>query len=454
MTRSLSVFLLFIVVYFCASVTVADIVTNPTTMPLQKHAQLRGPQGPGAKRAVRASEEARNLNKKKSNSPHPPKQQKSQQPHHPQQQQAPKLTPKAQQQKPMLVQQPKNKQPPHQPVNVATKAVRAVKASKGISKQPTGREPSILQVEDLNHLDFSMSHFTDKLANKRIVFMGDSLIRYQYLSLIYALTNGQYLNMSVTPNPVVQRTYENWNDFLRRTNAMFRPLEYCDCFREETHRLENRFYLDSRRNLSIAMFYLNDLSTCQGHWNSWKDPELVRLPQYQYMPVSWTRTIGETLTWLKEDIFNDSSKNHGANRKNYVVYNNSIDRNLGQIEGHAVDDGGSDDRLPTVLIMNYGVHAHELNDRSVATRLLRTITEAKVSQFIWKTTSVNQNMNTTQLRERYYAHDSVLCGFAGVTCFNVSWTRNINLTSLMWDSVHFRAPVYNHLNYQLMDLIE
>jgi hypothetical protein len=167
MTRSLSVFLLFIVVYFCASVTVADIVTNPTTMPLQKHAQLRGPQGPGAKRAVRASEEARHLQNNKSNRPQPPQQQQSQQPHHPQQQQAPKLTPKAQQQKPMLVQQPKNKQPPHQPVNVATKAVRAVKASKGISKQPTGREPSILQVEDLNHLDFSMSHFTDKLANKK-----------------------------------------------------------------------------------------------------------------------------------------------------------------------------------------------------------------------------------------------------------------------------------------------
>ena len=78
---------------------------------------------------------------------------------------------------------------------------------------------------------FSMSYYVNSLKNKRIVFMGDSVTRYQYIALIYSLSEGQYLQSSLCPNPVNEKTYDGWYNFFNNVSTSMKPIEYCDCFR-------------------------------------------------------------------------------------------------------------------------------------------------------------------------------------------------------------------------------
>jgi hypothetical protein len=124
-----------------------------------------------------------------------------------------------------------------------------------------------LEVDDLTKMEYSAQYFTDHLRNKRVVFIGDSITRYQYLSLVYALSTGQFLNMSLLPNPVVERSWPSWHEFYVGTHGMFQPFEYCDCFRGGGN--ENRFYFDNVRNISIVFLSVLRNEYCYGHWSDW-----------------------------------------------------------------------------------------------------------------------------------------------------------------------------------------
>jgi hypothetical protein len=130
----------------------------------------------------------------------------------------------------------------------------------------------ILEVDDLTKIKYSAQYFTEHLQNKRIVLIGDSITRYQYLSLVYALSTGHFLNMSLIPNPVVERSWPSWHDFYVGTHGMLQPFEYCDCFRG-TGRLiqenENRYYFDNVRNISVVYLMAFRAEYCFGHWSDW-----------------------------------------------------------------------------------------------------------------------------------------------------------------------------------------
>jgi hypothetical protein len=126
-----------------------------------------------------------------------------------------------------------------------------------------------VEYEDLVKLKFSPRYFVEHLANKRIAFIGDSVTRYQYIALVYALSTGHFLNASLIPNPVEERTWPSWLSFYAGT---LQPMEWCDCFRDQNHTTyqnENRYYFDNVRNISIV--YLSTLTGlgCFGHWSDW-----------------------------------------------------------------------------------------------------------------------------------------------------------------------------------------
>ena len=55
-----------------------------------------------------------------------------------------------------------------------------------------------------------------------IVFIGDSLIHYQYLSLTYTLRHGNEINENMVSSPT-EHNWRSWSEMFRGTNAMFYP---------------------------------------------------------------------------------------------------------------------------------------------------------------------------------------------------------------------------------------
>lgn len=85
---------------------------------------------------------------------------------------------------------------------------------------------------------------------KTIVFIGDSLTRYQYLDLVYSLHHrSRHFMLRPRENPLIALTFRTWMAFLNGTNADLSPNEACDCYRagrSNTFRperiCENRLY--------------------------------------------------------------------------------------------------------------------------------------------------------------------------------------------------------------------
>ena len=75
----------------------------------------------------------------------------------------------------------------------------------------------------------------DKSEGDRVmhlVFVGDSLTRYQYLSIAYKLFFGSH---SVVPRKLVnKRLHSNWNEFYQYSTGIFGKHMFCDCYRTDS----------------------------------------------------------------------------------------------------------------------------------------------------------------------------------------------------------------------------
>ena len=95
--------------------------------------------------------------------------------------------------------------------------------------------------EDNNHdtLMEKEQQQPDRPTGLRLVMLGDSVDRYQYLSLVYYLRWGQWFNTESTgESPPTFRTFlfhekdgGSWNDYFAGTNRILLPYEACDCYR-------------------------------------------------------------------------------------------------------------------------------------------------------------------------------------------------------------------------------
>ena len=90
------------------------------------------------------------------------------------------------------------------------------------------------------------------LRNLRLVFLGDSVTRYQYLSLAYFVRHKRWFDPNVTVNNLVNahsfhhplHPDEDWNEFFLQSNRLLHPLEICDCLRSRDGNtvLERRYF--------------------------------------------------------------------------------------------------------------------------------------------------------------------------------------------------------------------
>ena len=104
----------------------------------------------------------------------------------------------------------------------------------------------------------------EDFTGRHIVLMGDSVTRYQYLSLVYFLEYGAFPGNEdtwLTPEgaqlkgPTWEKSYTSWEQFYNVTNGQLRGHEICDCFRAretKTTLCENRYYHHPSLNISVS----------------------------------------------------------------------------------------------------------------------------------------------------------------------------------------------------------
>jgi hypothetical protein len=85
-------------------------------------------------------------------------------------------------------------------------------------------------------------HVRRCFQDNKVVFIGDSLTRFQYLNLINALHTGSW--QTIRPSIVSgANVWVNWKSFHLSTNVRFGCNEICDCYRDAVNYFkENRHY--------------------------------------------------------------------------------------------------------------------------------------------------------------------------------------------------------------------
>jgi hypothetical protein len=133
------------------------------------------------------------------------------------------------------------------------------------------------------------------LSGRSIVMIGDSLMRYQYLSLIYWIEHGQWLwseRIIDDPNPCREPDFfadwvtdswlaENhlqrdstgmgpggWTAYLVMVMRRFKGNERCDCTKSfvAEENIENRYYYSPQHNITVTFFLKYGAATIKGRY--------------------------------------------------------------------------------------------------------------------------------------------------------------------------------------------
>jgi hypothetical protein len=279
-----------------------------------------------------------------------------------------------------------------------------------------------------------LSNFTDTLRNIHIVMIGDTVMRYQYLSLAYRLRHGRWfqddsfgqydlMNEPTFRSPFHDRTRD---EFLFQTNNILQPMEVCDCFTGsyERDKIENRYFYDPILNNSIV--YL----AAFGHTRPLKG----RLLPHQVR--------NQSKYWQTQSL---------RQRKDVLWHYNNWDEAIREYVQKL-------DPLPRHIVMNAGFWEHrfgkpgqptnESNPWSRETHdLLKVAKGLEEVNFVWKTTTFKMTGQKPR-SER----DGVMCTLLP-NCLNLSFTEYV-ATELYWDQFHFKEPVYRAANEKMLDLLQ
>lgn len=278
----------------------------------------------------------------------------------------------------------------------------------------------VTKMEDLLNLNMTI----DIPTNLHIVMMGDSLTRYQYLSLVYFLSKGKWIANEDRPNLLLEKTHDSWYDFYSFTNNILQPYELCDCFRGEskqyhgaviTNTVENRYFYDPERNNSVV--YLQKFGSSQTFHSDWNVNEIEKLQANhpnQFLDSKELNYVFDSKNW--SDIID-----------NYVC----------QLKPK-----------PSVFLLNEGFWAvADLEDASTRKEIIDSLKRCGI-QSMYKTTTKPKRDNSTDIRE--YERD--LCQMSDY-CFDMSWTGMIP-SDMYEDEAHFIPMPYNWFNILLLDMLK
>lgn len=302
----------------------------------------------------------------------------------------------------------------------------------------------------------------------RLIFVGDSLTRYQYLSLAYWLRHGRWFDPSIYPKNLVNahsfrdssRPENDWNEFFQQSNNMLQPNELCDCIRRshEEVAVERRYFRDDIRDNTLVYINVSGENT-PGHEGLYGrvDPSRV---------FSQSKTPQEGHHLLRSGLL---AENEIGNEWEYANWGELIRHHVG-----ALNLGPS-----AVAILNAGLHEHRFHDSLRTVSLKEALEDASIkgvwktttfakdqvlsmiikeqaersmtksfSALYWKSSTANQKEKENKEENKMTLIDQEMC-FLMDDCFDLSWMIDLN-PDLYYDNLHFNEPVYRILNEELL----
>ena len=254
--------------------------------------------------------------------------------------------------------------------------------------------------------------------NLRLAFLGDSVTRYQYISLVYFLMHGRWLRDDEHPSLLFKKEFPTWQHFLNASNFALLEKEECDCYTPPgkfamASYAENRYYKDEELGNYITFINKYGRRPAQGHW----------LPNQVYEPrgvLSYTGPF-QNFTWEYN-------------------WTEVIDHHIAKLQP-----------TPDFLVFNAGLHPNELNQPWVIEGIKESLRRHNITP-IYKTTTypASNNRNTRFQRGR---KDWNICGKSIEHCMNMMWTADITGQEHYVDENHFRPSGNKRMNLQLLDLL-
>jgi hypothetical protein len=281
----------------------------------------------------------------------------------------------------------------------------------------------------------SSSSCTMEPCGVSIVFLGDSLSRFQYVSLVYFLRHGVWIDPSALPVLVRPKDYIGgmelafeWSPWFRASMDALQPYENCDCYREAgmlngqggklPYICENRYYHDPVRNNTVTYLQAYGTATSiRGHW-----PAQQAIPQLaEYHRTNNQSAIGDTVGPM-------------VGRVPYRWQGTWMDT----FRGHVAD------LAPAVLIMNAGKWRHSFHETTFRDAIVAALQDVGsiIPRVIWKKTTADRGGKYT-----YNETDETMCAL--LECVDTTWTVDVP-SSMYVDQGHFLEPVYRLLNEQLL----
>lgn len=270
-------------------------------------------------------------------------------------------------------------------------------------------------------LKYSYENLTAILLNRHLVMIGDSLTRYQYMSLVYTLRHGHVVSPNMSPNIVQEKDWAGgWNEYYKSTTNLLKPYEVCDCYRPDGGTdsrvwFENHYYHDDSHNITVTFisFVGNPVAFSHGHIFASEVNDVAVTERYP-------------LTYHTEDKWKFDSLSKLVS--DYVAHFPT---------------------KPSAIILNCGRWDVHLTDVEVSEIVFSAF--EVVDLFIWKSTTFASGDDAAK-RANFDRVDNYFRAFDVVSIMDTSWTKNLD-DGHRWDAMHFREPVYSVLNIQLLDLL-
>ena len=248
-------------------------------------------------------------------------------------------------------------------------------------------------------------------AHEHIVFMGDSLTRYQWLALAASFHRKVELSEVEFPSLVKEREWRHWMPFYNGSTEALLPNSRCDCHRSfarpvGSKTVENRYYWTSQGGgLNLSFVQVLTPEVVFGHW----------------MPR------GEL-----------SGEDHRARvHKEFAPrWRMNWQQCMEQLVAHLQPP-------PTVLVLNMGLWSGAPN-ASYAVELER-VARRVAPRVLWKTTTRMRKSGPTKWLRSDLAPRRVF----GEIFDAARLTRGL-VDRDFWDPRHFQPHVYNHLNAALL----
>ena len=173
------------------------------------------------------------------------------------------------------------------------------------------------------------------LRGQRIVFVGDCIMRYQYLLLVHYIEHGAWgpmivdqedimragsggrlprsiaVGYSLARHPTLGKTV--YSRFFLQSNRMLRGNERCDCGEHDTEntpyrkhlledKFENRYYRNTQLNLSISFFFIKGVQAVHGHGGAHADPPLRNASTASWRYATLPALFAEQVASLRPSV--------------------------------------------------------------------------------------------------------------------------------------------------------